>query len=97
MDNAKIKLGWQCPCCRMVWAPWVKFCDCQSKSLTITNLPPVPQTTLELRPEHIYRPELEPYYSSGIPDYITTCTTPETARGTYGEVKNNGIHTNVIN
>lgn len=23
------QVGWQCPCCRKVHAPWVQFCDCQ--------------------------------------------------------------------
>lgn len=30
-DNKKqdVELGWMCPCCKMVYAPSVKQCDCR--------------------------------------------------------------------
>jgi len=26
--------GWQCPCCKMVYAPFVRFCACQTANKT---------------------------------------------------------------
>jgi hypothetical protein len=28
--------GWQCPCCKTVYSPWVGKCECEKVSTTIT-------------------------------------------------------------
>lgn len=28
--------GWQCPCCKTVYAPWVQSCECEKNVTSIT-------------------------------------------------------------
>lgn len=34
--STSIQQGWQCPCCKTVYAPWIKSCKCQKASSRIT-------------------------------------------------------------
>lgn len=29
--------GWQCPACKIVWAPWFPSCSCSAQPVIITN------------------------------------------------------------
>lgn len=42
--NTHAKQGWQCPLCKVVHAPDVRCCTCQSNGMTVPNPIPQPMT-----------------------------------------------------
>lgn len=61
-SELKLPQGWQCPCCKSVWAPSVTFCGCQSTQVGTPRLVPMYQEPLPTTPAPVVPPNANPWW-----------------------------------